>query len=68
MFGLKFLIFISATFNLISLSFGQQNRELLPYNWRQCSSSDWQQYDKNKVNCELRSVPLDLKDSQSTVG
>ena len=54
MFGLKFLIFISATVNLISLSF--------------CQQCDWEQYDKNKVNCEVRSVPLDLKDSQSTVG
>ena len=68
MFGLKFLIFISATVNLISLSFCQQNRELQPYNWRQCPNSDLEQYDKNKVNCEVRSVPLDLKDSQSTVG
>ena len=68
MFKLKFLIFITATFNLVSLSFCQQNRELQPYNWRQCSNSDWQQYENNKVNCQLRSVPLDLKDSQSRVG
>ena len=67
MLKLKFLIFIiiSATFDLVSLSFCQHQN---PYNWRQCSNSDWQQYEENKVNCEIRSVLLDLKDSQSRVG